>query len=448
MKSWSVILILALAIVILISPALIGRLAERNVDDNLARVDIDNESISIRSESYQRGWFTSEGRHRIAFEGGLPAEFAKALTGTEDEQLSGTPALIVDTRLDHGLVPVSSMQREHGTLSPGLANAVSSLQFDRGDGEPVKLPGKIYSAIGLGGGTSFRLLMEAGNDAAGQMTWQGADLTYSVSMDNLEQALTGVIEPVMIDARDVRITLGTLTIDAMQDRRTHPLGEGSIELELESLLISAAEDYAQNVSVGPLILHTQNDIDDGRTTANVELQTTLTNLPGIGSADFELFMEADDLDADALASIIRTYAALSRSPDGSAASEPPAAFRTLMRELEKLVQRGGRIDISNASASLPQGDWQMSLTAELPTETNSDSFSWPGVLLRTSADIETRVSARLFDYLVSINPQLRSALATGMLRKEGDDYEMLATLEGGRLTVNGAPLQLPLGLPR
>mgnify|MGYP000333133087 CR=1 FL=1 len=141
-----------------------------------------------------------------------------------------------------------------------------------------------------------------------------------------------------------------------------------------------------------------------------------------------------------------SYAARQSRQPGETA--PTAAFPALVRNLQDLVQHGGRIDISNVSASLSQGEWRLSLKAELPTDTDDDQFSWPGVLLRTNASVETRISATLFDYLVSINPQLRSALATGMLRKDGDAYEMLANLENGRLTVNGAPLQLPLGLPR
>ena len=62
----------------------------------------------------------------------------------------------------HGLIPLSSMGREGGSLEPGLGSAVSTLAVDSGTGEIVDLPGTIYSTVGLGGHLDSRYVLEAG----------------------------------------------------------------------------------------------------------------------------------------------------------------------------------------------------------------------------------------------------------------------------------------------
>ena len=42
------------------------------------------------------------------------------------------------------------------------------------------------------------------------------------------------------------------------------------------------------------------------------------------------------------------------------------------------------------------------------------------------------------------NPQADSLVASGMLRQDGDFYELLAKYERGLLTVNGTPMPVPM----
>ena len=176
MKRWIVLLVVGLAIVLLISPGIVGRLAERNLDVGLAQIDLDSPSIDIQTESFERGWFSSAGRHRIDLRDGFLAEL---VGGPGSEAGSGAAgsgaAIVVETRLDHGLVPVTSMQRERGTLSPALASAVSTVALDPGNGELTALPGHIFPFIGLGGTASYSFLLEPGQHSAANVdrmpTW-------------------------------------------------------------------------------------------------------------------------------------------------------------------------------------------------------------------------------------------------------------------------------------
>ena len=65
MKRWIVVLLVALAVLVLISPGIIGRLAERSIEDGITVAELESPEITISTESFDRGWFSSVGRHRI-----------------------------------------------------------------------------------------------------------------------------------------------------------------------------------------------------------------------------------------------------------------------------------------------------------------------------------------------------------------------------------------------
>ena len=100
MKRWLVILLVFLAVLILVSPGIVGHLAERNIEDNIEWAEQDSPGVNIETESFQRGWFTSEGRYRVVLEGGrfreVTEHYQKATGNAE------LPSLIIDTTLQHG----------------------------------------------------------------------------------------------------------------------------------------------------------------------------------------------------------------------------------------------------------------------------------------------------------------------------------------------------------
>ncbi|MDH4071823.1 MAG: YdgA family protein, partial [Gammaproteobacteria bacterium] len=168
MKRWLVVLLVLLALLVLLSPGIIGRLAEKNIEANIEWAEQDSPGVNIETESYERGWFTSAGRHRIVFDEGrfrAVAEDYRSATG--NDQL---PSLIVDTTLEHGPLP-------GGSLSPGLANTVSMFTLDPGDGAPVPIKGALRSRVGLDGASESQLMLEPDTFSRDDATfsWQGAD---------------------------------------------------------------------------------------------------------------------------------------------------------------------------------------------------------------------------------------------------------------------------------
>ena len=104
MKRWLVVLLVVLAVVVLVSPGIVGRMAEKNLEENIEWAEREGGGIEFQTESFDRGWFTSEGRHRVVLSTAAFREVAaKYQEKTGNDKL---PSLIIDTRLDHGLVPI------------------------------------------------------------------------------------------------------------------------------------------------------------------------------------------------------------------------------------------------------------------------------------------------------------------------------------------------------
>ncbi|MDH3758518.1 MAG: YdgA family protein, partial [Gammaproteobacteria bacterium] len=68
MRKSIIILLVIAAIVVLLSPGIIGRIAEESVESNLQWAADENQGIVVTAERFDRGWFSSEGRHRIGIQ--------------------------------------------------------------------------------------------------------------------------------------------------------------------------------------------------------------------------------------------------------------------------------------------------------------------------------------------------------------------------------------------
>ncbi len=447
MKRWIVLLVVGLAIVLLISPGIVGRLAERNLDVGLAQIDLDSPSIDIQTESFERGWFSSAGRHRIDLRDGMLAELLRGSASATAE-----PALVVETRLDHGLVPVSSMQRDRGTLSPALASAVSTVALDPGDGELTPLPGHIFSFIGLGGSASYRFLLEPGQHSAPGLAvdWTHADLVVSLSPDGRRQEVDGVVESGMVMRLDDAVTtLGRANFAGYLDRREHPAGDFEFKAELEPLSVALADRAlgsarsdtanANTLSIGPISIDARQAVDDGLMDGHVHLDVVADQLPEFRDVTGVLRAEYSELNADAFAALLSVWQSM--NDDDERGYRDYDSFSSLETPLRNLAAGGGRIEISELAVTLPEGDWRLTLDAEVP-RSRDPMPAWPSLLLKSDTRAELQVSASLFEHYAALNPRLKAAVAGGFLVADGDGYTMLAELSDGRLLINGAPLPL------
>ncbi len=436
-------LLITLAVIVLVSPGIVGRLAEKSVEESLNFAASENDGVVVTTESFDRGWFTSEGRHRIELrEGAVRALFENGA----DEQ-DRAPSLIIDTHIDHGLLPVTSMSRDSGTLKPSLASAVSTMQLDPGNGELFDIPGKIYSEVSLTGETASRFVLEPGSRKLDDQTaeWQGADVTVHTNPAAGSVAVKGDILPwaVLSDSSGNdrgSIQLGRITIEGDQKKSQYGLGIGGVQLEVGTLDIQG--NYGTAAGFSKLSLDASSEIDGNRVNAVSKLDISGIKTPVFGDIDLAVDIVLNRLDAASAYKIAQTL----RNAQPSAYPEDALAdmYPSIEADVQKLLAAGLEMRFEQLDVTLPAGQVTTKLRFDLPASDPAAEFSWSGLLLALNASAEIRLPVELFEMAEALSPEAGTLVAMGILKKDGEFYEMQAEYAQGLLIVNGAPLPIPL----
>lgn len=439
MKRWLVVLLVVLAVVILVSPGIIGRLAEQNMEDNIQWAEGESTGVNITTENFERGWFTSEGQHRVVFEGGQfrdATEKYAAATGNPD-----LPSLLIDTRIDHGLVPVSSLSRDSGSLAPGLASTVSTFQLDPGNGELVALPGTLYSEVSLSGASDSRFMLETGSYEYEDLVvnWEGADIAIYSDRASGEISVHGAIEPFRLSGDDGEARFGKVQIDADQVRTDYGFNVGPAAFNIGEIVIN---DDGQQIAFGGMDVNMDSSLEDERFNAGGTVSIGTVGIPGFGDVSMTMDMSMNRFQAEPLGAIITALEEAQGAPDPDLAMQ--MLLPTLEGDLQALVTSGAELRFDQLDITLPQGTIQTRIVVDIAETDASAGFSWPGVLLAMTANIDLRVPAELFELAAMMNPQAGSLIAMGILQQEGDDYVMKAEYAQGLVNVNGAPMPIPI----
>ena len=438
MKRWLVVLLVTLALVVLISPGIVGRMAEKNIEDSIAWAEADSPGVTVSTETFERGWFTSEGRHRVVFEGGQfrdATEIFSAATGS-----SKLPSLLIDTRLDHGLVPVTSLGREEGSLAPGLASTVSTFQLDGGDGQLIEIPGALYSNVGIAGTSDARLLLEPAKLSYENATleWQGTDLNVHTNPSARSRSIEGIVESISLGTETVSAALESLDVQTNQMATEYGFNLGDAVLNLKNI---SFDTNGAGVSVENVSITVNSDLEDGRIAGGTTF--ALNSLTGpTGQIDARLQMSFNEFDAASFGVI----SAALREAQG--ANDPQAAlmeiYPAIEGEVQTLLTKGVEFSIDQLEVSLPQGVLTTTLSIDVAESDLDDSFSWPGVILSTTASVDVRVPEALYDMIIMLNPEANALVAMGIFKKDGSDYVMDADYAKGLINVNGAPMPIPI----
>ena len=433
MKKGFVFLLLALAVIVLVSPGLVGRLAEESMDENLKWAATESQDVTITSQGFERGWFSSAGQHRIELRNGDVRDVLLVLAG--DNGFDGLPALVIDTRIDHGLVPVTSMAREKGSLLPGLGSAVSTMRLEFENGDTVDIPGTIYSEVGLTGELQSNLILEPGTFSDGDETaqWGAIDVLITTSPSTNVVGFKGALDELAFVSPYNEVTIGPLHFEGDQQRtRFGPyVGDASFTIDEITMPSSWGQD-----SMGPISFTSTASIDDdalsGRTTV------LLDDLPfgDFGRARIHIDISADNIDAEALGNLTR---ALDELNDNASNDEVRLALED---DLKQLLAAGFELHVMQLDIALQPGTVSATLNVEVD-DTDPDTFVWTSALLALDATLDLSVPAELMDYAISLDPQVGAAVGMGFLRRNQDVYEMEAAFKDGLLTINDAPMPVP-----
>jgi uncharacterized protein YdgA (DUF945 family) len=433
-KKGFVVLLIGLAIIVLLSPGIVGRLAERSMDENLDWAATESQEVVVTSQGFDRGWFSSAGQHRIELRDGELRGAFLAIIG--DISPSDLPVLIVDTRLDHGLVPLSSISRDKGTLMPGLGSAVSTLRLEFESGEQIDVPGTIYSEVGLTGNlTSNYVLGDGSFDLHGETAdWGDTDIVVTTNPSNSNIDFRGSVQSLSLTSMLDQFDIGEVSFSGK--RRLSPFGFaiGDIDIDIESVDVSGQGGPS---SFGPFSFKTTTDIDGDRIDVDSSLRIENTPFAELGTAGIVMDVRLSGLDGMAAGNVADAFRELQRG-----GSEEDFMF-VVEDDLRRLLAAGFDLNVDTLDISLPQGQVTSEIHISLD-ESGSDGVAWTSALLALDATVELSVPVELFDLVAAAEPQLHGAVGLGYLRKNGDMYELEAAFQKGLLTVNGAPIALPI----
>ena len=437
MKKGIVLLLLALAVVVLISPGLIGKLAEESMDESLEFAATGSDIITVESRGFDRGWFTSEGQHRIELREG---ELYDTLYMMVREDYDALPALIIDTHIDHGLVPVSSMSREQGSLAPGLGSAVSTLHLEFPEGATVDLPGTIYSQMGLSGELTSNFVLEPGSFADGtdSIHWGAVDVVVSMSPASHAISFNGTIDEFVLSDIVSEVALGALTFEGETEPSGFGFWIGETAVEIESISMPSSLGMS---ATGAITFSERIWLDGDTVSAQGTMRLNDIPFPDLGRANILGEISVTRVHAQSIGNI-------SRAMDNiEAYSSGDELMLVLKGDLQQLLARGFGFQIQQLDIELQGGTVSTSLDVEV-SPTDVDEFVWTSLLLAADARFDASIPAELYDYFVSVDPSVSTAAGLGFLRRNGDVYEMQATLRNGLLEINGAPMPgLIPGLP-
>ncbi len=432
MKKSIIILFFVLVIIVVVSPGIVGKLAEESVDQSLNRAAEESQEVVVTSQKFDRGWFSSEGQHRVEFLDGEIRDALMAMHGTDD-----LPVLIIDTRIDHGLIPVTSMTRDKGSLLPGLGNAVSTLKIEKADGEILEMPGTIYSSVSLAGGLTSNYVLEPGtlSSPSNTSTWGPVDIVFATDANATMFEFGGTIDSLDVKRNGEQVALSGLRFSGEQHAGGYGFMVGDIDYELASISVSGGP---APVTIGPMALVATTRVDDGETIGKASFSLTIADTPDVGDVGLAMDVRMAGVDAAALQAFI---AAVETMPQGAA--DPAMAIGPLEPALKGLLAGGAELTFDKFDMSIPQGTIETTIDLVVEESDNAD-FEWTALLLATEAEASIRVPEPVMDFIIGLNPQAGAVVGMGYLKKNGDVYEMDAAYKKGLLTINGAPMPIPL----
>jgi len=433
-KKGFVFALLALAVIVLISPGIVGRLAEKSMDENLDWAATESNEVTITSLGFDRGWFSSEGQHRVEMRDG---ELRDALTYlVSSNGLAEVPVLIIDTRIDHGLVPVASMARDKGSLAPGLGSAVSTVHLEFANGETIDLPGTIYSEVGLAGELKSNLVLEPGSfsEAGETAHWGAVDVLITTNPSTNVMEFSGDIEELLFESSSNEVAVGPTIFQGERQQTRFGIAVGEVMFSLESITVPS--DWGTD-TLGPVAITSTASVNGDTLSGHTTIKVDDLYAGELGRANLRVDASLDGVDGQAAGNISRAMDTIDVYTSGD------QMMLALEDDLQALLASGFRLSIERLDVIMQPGTVSARLDIEVAA-TDVDQFVWTSALMALDAKLSLSIPAELYDYAVSLDPQISMAAGMGYLRRNGGVYEMEAAFQGGLLTVNGAPMPIPL----
>ena len=428
MKKGIIALFIVLALLVVVSPGIIGMLAEKSVDEQIEWAETENTDLRITAVSFDRGWFSSQGQHRIELRDSTNATAISDALGFGG--VDATPVLIIDTALRHGPIARAGAGADSTSLAPGLGSAESTLSVEMADGEIIELPGVIYSSLALNGDLSSSYVVAA--DSNELASWGDIRIDFESTMANGAWSYDGSIPSLQVAANNGGVDIADFLFSGELAMSEFGFAVGDMLIAVESLAVESAGQPP--LRIGPVLFETHSAVDGQRIDAHSVLSLAVDNIPGVGEFGMHLQVAVDGIDGAALHGLVQK----ARAVQGGNSQDMMSSLET---QLLDVFAAGADIRIERLDVELPQGTIKALLNLTL-LESDRGDFGWTSLLLSTEADAKIEIPEVLANMAMLMVPN--AELVQGFLIQNGDVYEVEAAYKQGLLTVNGLPLPIPV----
>ena len=196
-------------------------------------------------------------------------------------------------------------------------------------------------------------------------------------------------------------------------------------------------DPGGTARISKLVVSGSSSLADDRIAATGHASMALDALP-LGALSYEMDIALAGMDARIVGELQAKVAQMRGEVDGM------TAYAELEPHVQRLFAAGFAFNVDRLDISLPQGT-MTSVMKFTFRESDPDTFDWSSLLLNTEASIDLAIPAELVETYAQENPQAALVVGGGFLTRRDDVDVMEARLKKGLLTVNGAPIPIPLG---
>ena len=292
------------------------------------------------------------------------------------------------------------MNRDEGSLMPGLGRAISRLSIEDTAGDVTPLPGVVYTQVGLTGAVSSHYVLEPG--AVEETSWGAADITVRTSASQDTMEFDGHVDALRIAGGKEQVATGDMQFSGALVETGYGFSVGDLALTIASIGITSAE---QSVSFEPLRLRSHTRLGGGRVDGDMDFAVTVNSLAQPDAITWTMHGSATDVDGAAFGRLLAGF------KKARGIDDPMQAYALIEGDLMTLFAKGFEIDVDQMNLELPQGTMQSSFNIGT-RESAANSMLRTGPLLALEARADVSIPADLFDYIRAFSLRQRWAFSS------------------------------------
>lgn len=481
-------LVVILAVLILGGYYGTGLITERTIKRDVNLIN-QSEGLYLHILQYDRGWFTSTAK--LSWRLHVPERLVKNQAGQTTTVPAQDYTLDMPLAIYHGPVIFADSSVKFGlgyahsdlTIPPAYEAQFASLFT----AESTKPELKLSILVNYLNQSSLRAELPAFTLIAkdgGQVQWLGMSQETSIS-SNLDRISGSFTIDGMIFIKDkVHATVGKITTEYDVHQTSDGLYLGDASFSFPSLVVTDNKEKIYELE--KLELQTSSDIDSGLISSHFKasLEKMIANGKSYGPGLFKISLE--NLDAKVLANINEQATKMQQGSD----KERQQALLMLLPEVPKLLSKGAKLEISELSFVMPEGELKGNLLVSLPKGEMGNPFELiqkiqgngklkiPAIVLKEIVRQSTKQRLRKDGLQQAMVQQMQNnaqaattdapestqsegsqvtapdldqqaaqladkkvadMVQSGLLVKQGDDYVVEFNLAEGQLSVNGHP---------